>query len=123
MNISKELLTSLIHFAGFSLDVLTGRDAEAAEESIKEAKVLLRSMDAQDDPQTHFIWQMNLYDPVFDSADGDSNETSAAKALIHIYRDKNGIADEMTFDEIDFLVKLHPFVESAAEVLRARDII
>lgn len=55
--------------------------------------------------------------------DGDSNEVVVAKGLIALYHSLDGIADEMTFAEIDRLNELEPFLKAAIEVLRARDLI
>jgi hypothetical protein len=71
----------------------------------------------------HFVWDMNLHGPEFEADDGDSNEVATAKCLIRAFREKNGISDEMTYAEIDFVNELFPFIECAAEVLRARDLI
>ncbi len=119
----KEALADMIELAGLSMDVLTGPQAADAEREIDSAKAVLRSLDAAEKFPTHFIWQMNLYDPMFDTADGDSNETCAAKALIRTYRELDGIADEMSDRDIDLTNEMYSHIESAAEVLRARDLI
>lgn len=67
-------------------------------------------------------WRMvNLHQ--VEHEDGDSNEVFAAKAIIKIYCDLDGIADEMTYAEIDRVNEMEPAVAAACEVLRARDLL
>lgn len=65
----------------------------------------------------------NLDHKVFEIQDGDSNEVVVAKGFLGLYRSLDGIADEMTFAEIDRLNELEPILKAAIEVLRARDLI
>lgn len=69
----------------------------------------------------HWMNTVNLHQVKHE--DGDSNEVFVAKALIMIYCSLDGIADEMTYAEIDRVNEMEPAVEAACEVLRERELL
>lgn len=78
------------------------------------------------DLYTHWIWTMNLHlidKPMDEDLLPLSNAAEAAYGLIFLYRALDGISDEMSLRDIDLVNEAMSAVESAAEVLRERDLL
>lgn len=75
---------------------------------------------------THWIWTMNLHlieKPTDEDLLPLSNAAEAAYGLIFMYRELDGISDEMSDRDIRLVNEAMSAVESAAEVLRERDLL
>lgn len=64
------------------------------------------------------LWAIDV-----DTSDDDSNEVVCAKTLVRIYREPDGISDEMSRRQIEFVNSLEGPLESALAVLSARDLL
>lgn len=76
----------------------------------------------------HWVWLLDqgpggIYSVDTGIKPDDSNAVICAKAFIELYREIDGISDEMSMRDIDLISKLTPAVESAAEVLRERELL
>lgn len=67
------------------------------------------------------LYTVGLYQIDTDIKDGDSNEVVAAKGVIKTFVEKNGVSDEMSHAEIDFINELYPYAQAAYEVLSIRN--
>ena len=65
-------------------------------------------------------YAVNLHRLVLAEEEGDSNAVIACKALLRIFRDKNGISDEMSWEDIDLVNSLESPCTSALEELAER---
>lgn len=90
------------------------------EDHMTEFRKTIDKIIRREPVSNHWIWSINLNDKRFEETEEDSNEVIAAKGMIRLYAN---IPDEATDRNIYFLDEFLPAVESAAEVLRARDLL
>lgn len=72
--------------------------------------------------ELHWAWDINLHQH-YDPQPDDSNEVVCARAVLRVYCEKDGISDEMSISDIDFVNSLTDAVEAACEVLRERELL
>lgn len=67
------------------------------------------------------IFEIDRFALDLEEKPGDSNEVCLAKGFLRLFIDMDGIADEMTYAEIDRVNEMVPIADYAVEVLKARD--